>query len=238
MIGLVGHTGFVGSNLKNQNRYDLKFNSSNFKDIPNYKFKELWFSGLPAAKWIANKNPEDDWNNINEIMNVLSETEVERFILISTIDIYNDSEPYGLHRKKFEEFVTAKFNNHHIIRLPALFGENLKKNIIYDLLNDNCIDNIHEDDVYQWYSLTDLTNDIKIIIESDTQVADLFPEPIGNKEILKLFPKVHIKKQQRPSRIYSFKSNVASMFNSDNKYMRDQASILKKLKVYIANYRN
>ena len=107
--------------------------------------------------------------------------------------------------------------------MPALFGENLKKNIIYDLLNDNCIDNIHEDDVYQWYSLTDLTNDIKIIIESDTQVA-VVPEPIGNKEILKLFPKVHIKQQDLN---LFFQLNVASMFNSDNKYAGDQASILK-----------
>jgi hypothetical protein len=45
------------------------------------------------------------------------------------------SDYYGRHRLAFEDFVKANFTNVTIIRLPGLFGEGLKKNFIYDILN-------------------------------------------------------------------------------------------------------
>jgi hypothetical protein len=42
---------------------------------------------------------------------------------------------YGSNRFYLEKLVSNTFNNYHIIRLPALFGENLKKNFIFDIFN-------------------------------------------------------------------------------------------------------
>jgi hypothetical protein len=42
---------------------------------------------------------------------------------------------YGLNRRFLEEWVIKNMNKYTIIRLPALFGNGLKKNFLYDLLN-------------------------------------------------------------------------------------------------------
>ena len=64
------------------------------------------------------------------------------------IDIEHQ-EPYGANRYKLEQWVADNFSNYLIVRLPGLFGINLKKNFIYDyihyipsLLNENKYDEL------------------------------------------------------------------------------------------------
>ena len=40
----------------------------------------------------------------------------------------------------FEDFCVRTFAGCVVVRLPGLFGEGLKKNVLYDLLNDNRLD--------------------------------------------------------------------------------------------------
>ena len=42
---------------------------------------------------------------------------------------------YGKNRKIAEDEFSNIFNHSHIIRLPSIFGKNLKKNFIYDIIN-------------------------------------------------------------------------------------------------------
>ena len=42
---------------------------------------------------------------------------------------------YGKNRFWLEKKITENFPNHLIVRLPALYGKNLKKNFIYDYMN-------------------------------------------------------------------------------------------------------
>ncbi len=67
-------------------------------------------------------------------------------MLISTIDVFKNSigknedyspdaiEAYGSNRGYLENLCRSNFEKCHIIRLPGLFGENLKKNFLYDLI--------------------------------------------------------------------------------------------------------
>ena len=55
---IVGYTGFVGSNLLQYYKFDNLYNSSNFHEATNKEFDTLFFCGVPAVKWYANKNPE------------------------------------------------------------------------------------------------------------------------------------------------------------------------------------
>jgi len=155
--GIVGYTGFVGSNLLQFYKFDSFFNSKNFHEAKNMYFDELYFAGIPAVKWYANKFPEEDNTIINNIKSILKTVQVKKIILISTIDVYEyvdskfdedydcdifNNHTYGVNRYLFEDFVKKQFENYHIIRLPALFGKGLKKNIIYDLMNKNQIEKI------------------------------------------------------------------------------------------------
>ncbi|MBP7542315.1 MAG: sugar nucleotide-binding protein, partial [Ignavibacteriaceae bacterium] len=112
-------------------------------------FDLLVCAGVRAEKWMANLDPERDKNNISLLERVLEKVTCNRFILISTVDVYGNkvgvdensvidpltTDYYGRHRLEFEEFVARQFNTHTIIRLPGLFGKGLKKNFIFDILN-------------------------------------------------------------------------------------------------------
>jgi hypothetical protein len=55
---LIGHTGFVGGNLRRQGSYDELYNSKNIESIAERSFDLVVSAGAPAAKWIANREPE------------------------------------------------------------------------------------------------------------------------------------------------------------------------------------
>ncbi len=203
---LVGSTGFVGGNLLRQLEFDALFHSKNSEELRGQDCEELWFAGLPATKWAANREPESDLAKIEAIQRTLSELRCGHFVLISTIDVYNDQEPYGRHRRDFEGFVRQRFPEHTILRLPGLFGKGLKKNVLFDLLTGNRVDQVHEGDAYQWYDLADLVADIDVVRQARVAEADLFTEPLDNRRILELFPERQVCEQDRQPRRDDFRS--------------------------------
>lgn len=146
---LVGYTGFVGSNLYLKGDFDEVYNSKNIKKSYGKNPDLLVYSGLRAEKFLANNNPEKDMELIYEAQENIKKINPRKLVLISTIDVFKnpvgvdenteinteDLHPYGLNRYKLECWVRKNYNNALIIRLPALFGKNIKKNFIYDLIN-------------------------------------------------------------------------------------------------------
>lgn len=144
---LVGYTGFVGSNLVIKHNFDGLFNSKNIKKSYGKNPDLLVYSGVPAQKFIANSNPIEDMKIINNAIENIKKINPKKLVLISTIDVYEtpflvdedninaSNEPYGKNRLYLEEWVEKNINDYLIIRLPALYGENLKKNFIYDLIH-------------------------------------------------------------------------------------------------------
>jgi hypothetical protein len=146
---LIGYTGFVGSNLRDQRKYSALFNSKNIADFPNQVFDMTVCAGVSATMWLANNEPEKDWGSIAQLMDQLERGSFRHLVVISTNavfedtalaniegnEIYNFDTPYGYHRRKFEQFCRSSFDHVTILRLPALFGCRLKKNFLFDLLN-------------------------------------------------------------------------------------------------------
>ncbi len=149
MDALIGHSGFVGGNLLRQHRFDGLFNSTNVAEISGQSFNTLVCSAVPATMWLANNNPDADRANILDLFERLITVQADRFVLVSTIGVYKDASmpvdenttdyqtelAYGRHRREFEQLVTEHFPSTLILRLPALFGLNLKKNFLFDILN-------------------------------------------------------------------------------------------------------
>lgn len=260
MIGIVGYTGFVGSNLLQFYKFDEFYNSKNFINAQNKHFDILFFSGIPAVKWYANKYPEDDYEIIENIKNVLKTITCKKIILISTIDVYDKTDSinvlnedymcdfennhtYGKNRFLFEKFISKQFDDFHIVRLPALFGKGLKKNIIYDLINNNQIENIPLNSSFQWYNLDRLGNDLKIIIENNIKVCNLFTEPINTIKIIELFDKIYNKNYKfnieyignsSTKIIYDIKTKYSSLFNSKIvNYICDKNIVLNEIEKFL-----
>ncbi len=145
---LVGYTGFVGSNINGNHSFTKCFNSKNIEEAFGLNPDLLVYSGVPAQKFMANANPKEDFNIILNAIENIKKINPKELVLISTIDVYDNpvnvneddeftisKEAYGKNRKYLEDWVINNIANYHIIRLPGLYGNNLKKNFIYDVIN-------------------------------------------------------------------------------------------------------
>ena len=248
---LIGYTGFVGSNLKKQHCFTDFFNSKNFNNMKEQHYNLVVCAGVSAKKWIANKEPEKDKTHIKKLENVLKTIQADHFILISTIDVYpvkkganedyeynkvtNDF--YGTHRLALENFCLENFTNCTIIRLPALFGEGLKKNVIYDLLNDNCLDMINSQSSFQYYCLKNLWKDIQKTVNHGIKIINLFTEPLLTEEILSnFFPQKKVGKKASPEVHYDLHTKHARHWSKSGPYIYTKNEIMKQLFVFIHQY--
>lgn len=250
---LFGYTGFVGSNLLQFFKFDYFFNSSNILESQNMFFDEIFFCAIPAVKWLANKHPEQDAETINNIKQILKTVKTNKFVLISTIDVYDDpnsmqtetydcdiflNHAYGRNRYIFEEFVKTSYTNYNIIRLPAIFGKGLKKNIIYDLIHNNNINQISPNTSFQWYDLNWLGNDIATILKHDIKCCNLFTEPLASFDIISLFDYPIEVFENKSNACYNLCTNYSNLFESNIKnYIRGNKEVLHNIKIFISNYK-
>lgn len=148
MKALVGYTGFVGSNLTLSTRFDGMYNSKNVIDAYGTKPELLIYAGVPAEKYLANKAPEKDLAVIKQAEENIMRIAPKKLVLISTIDVFPDSvgvdettvptennNSYGENRRELEIWTRNHYADALIVRLPALFGVNIKKNFIFDIIN-------------------------------------------------------------------------------------------------------
>lgn len=149
MKALVGYTGFVGSNIYAAGTFDAVYNSKNIEEAYGTNPDLLIYAGLRAEKYLANNSPEKDMELIFQAEKNIANINPKKLVLISTIDVYKvpknvdentgivteNLHTYGYNRYQLEYWVRGNFPDALIIRLPGLFGINLKKNFIYDCIN-------------------------------------------------------------------------------------------------------
>lgn len=149
MNTLVGYTGFVGSNIYAKGIFDAVYRSADIKDAYGTEPDLLIYAGLRAEKYLANHAPERDMEQILRAEENIEKINPKKLVLISTIDVFKEPKgvdetspietkglhAYGYNRYQLELWVREKYPNALIIRLPGLFGINIKKNFIYDLIH-------------------------------------------------------------------------------------------------------
>lgn len=154
MIALVGYTGFVGSNIysRARNRINGVFNTQNIEKAYGLEPEVLIYAGLTAEKHLANTDPYKDMELVLQAQHNIKMINPQKLVLISTVDVYRnpvgvdetvhplaDTEyavhPYGLNRYYLEAWVRKNYPDALIMRLPGLYGLNIRKNFIYDCMN-------------------------------------------------------------------------------------------------------
>lgn len=190
---LIGFSGFVGGTLLKQANFESRYRSTDIGDIEGRSFDMVVCAGAPAQKWIANKEPEADCQKIEGLIAHLKSIECGTFILISTVDVFknpigvDENTPvdesglhaYGLHRRLLEKFVESHFPNHLIVRLPGLVGPGLRKNVIFDFLNNNNLHAIDSRGVFQFYPMVNLWYDIRTALDAGLKLLHLTAEPVS-----------------------------------------------------------
>lgn len=146
---IVGYTGFVGSNIAANHKFDGEFNTKNIQDAFGGNPDLLVYAGVRAEMFLANQNPEADLALMDEAIDNIRKINPRKLVLISSIAVYQDPDgvdedyeidatkltAYGANRLYLERWVQKNIKDYLIVRLPGLYGRNLKKNFLYDFIN-------------------------------------------------------------------------------------------------------
>lgn len=250
---LIGHTGFVGTNLAVQHPFTDQYHSRNIRDISDRRFDLIVCAGMPAEKWRANQEPESDRASLSRLIDALERTEAKRFILISTVDVYPIPTrvdeataideaaltPYGLHRLLLERFVRERYPACLIVRLPGLFGTGLKKNVIFDLMNGNQLDRIHADAEFQFYSLDTVWQDLQLAAEAGLQLVNFATAPVSVAELASSAFGIRFDNRPiMPVARYDVRSHYAAYFGGTNGYLQSKAAVLDALRRFVMRSRS
>jgi hypothetical protein len=244
--GLVGFSGFVGGILRGQRNFNALFRSTNVQEMDGQAFDEVICAGAPAQKWKANKDPEADLQAIQRLMRHLDSITCDRFILISTVDVFaqpidvnegtqptQHAEAYGKHRLLLEEFVASRFANHCIVRLPGLVGPGLRKNILFDFQHENNVAAIDSRAQFQFYPMVNLWADIQTTLRHGLKLVHLTAEPVSVGEIAAegFGFKFENHVSQNPAQ-YRFQTQHAAMFGGTGAYQYSKRETLIAVRAY------
>jgi nucleoside-diphosphate-sugar epimerase len=250
---LIGHSGFIGSNLKDQYKFDDFYNSKNIHELKDREYDVIFCCGAPGLKWHANKFPKEDKESLEILTKNLNTERHKKIVLISTISVYPHNKrnsfseefqvfeediicEYGRNRLNLEHYVQNNFENYLIVRLPHLIGPHLKKNIIFDLLNNNMVFEIKENFKLQFYSLDFLYNDIVIALSADIKKINLFGYPLQVSEILTLFNSKQAVNPHDGLENFNIKSQHMGVFDR-SEYRFDKEEMLLILSEFINTYK-
>lgn len=245
---IVGCSGFVGATLLKQHLFHSLYRSANIQDIQNRAFDAVVCAAAPAQKWLANRDPVADRQNIDNLIAHLRTVTCNTFVLISTVDVFKnpidvDEETpidegglhaYGLHRRLLEKFVENHFENYMIVRLPGLVGPGLRKNVIYDFLNDNNLHAIDSRGVFQFYPMVNLWWDIQKALQAGLKLVHLTAEPISVVDVSELgFGKPFTQLTANPPAVYDMRTRHAAVFGGGKgHYQYSQRETLLAVRAY------
>ena len=91
---LIGDSGYVGSTLRRQIDFKCHYRSNNILEIDGLSLENIVCAAAPAQKWIANREPEADLHKIESLIKHLRTVQCNTFILISTVDVFENSTAY------------------------------------------------------------------------------------------------------------------------------------------------
>lgn len=231
---LIGYSGFVGSNILAQQSFTHLFNSKNIEEVRGEAFDLVVLAGVPAVKWWANQNPDEDWAIIQNLADIYRSIHAKRFVLISTVDVYpsplgvsestpiamDTVQPYGKHRLMLEGMLKDAFARCMSIRLPGLFGQGLKKNILFDMLCHNILEKINLQSSFQWYPLSQIWSHIETVIANDLDLVNFAVEPITTDMLVtNFFPDLSVGSDPFPLVHYDMRSEHAALFGGEQGYL-------------------
>lgn len=298
---LVGYSGFVGSNIYINGKFDAVYNSKNIEQAFGTNPDLLIYAGLRAEKYLANNAPEKDLELIEQAEDNIKKINPKKLVLISTIDVFKNPRdvdenskidtvnlhPYGYNRYLLELWVRDNYPDALIIRLPGLFGKNIKKNFIYDYINvipfmltetkfKELVKtdaelvkfyelqgngfykvNVLEEDrellkekfrklgfsalnftdsrnIYQFYNLGRLWDDIQIALNAGITLWHPAVEPVSVGELYKYLTGSEFNNELKGIPVfYDYKTIHEKLFDGKNGYIEDKKVVLQEIKMFV-----
>ena len=245
---LIGHSGFVGGTLLAQTTFDDLYRSTNIEEIEGRRYDLLVCAGAPAVKWKANQAPSEDLANLRRLMAALETVHVETAVLISTVDVYHQpgqvdettpvnpeaADPYGRHRFYLEEFFQRQFAGCFRVRLPGLFGRGLRKNFLFDLLqNPAALSLTHHASRFQFYDMACLWEDLLRISAAGLPLVNLATEPVMAGEIARRCFGIEFDNVTALAPVaYDMRTKHAGLWNARGNYIMSAEDVFDRISAF------
>lgn len=244
---LVGWTGFVGGVLDRRIRPVARFRSTDVEQLAGADVDEVVCAGAPAEKWRANADPDADRASLTRLADALRGSRARSCVLISTVDVYADSrgadedrpadtaqeQAYGRHRAELEAVVAEHFPRSLVLRLPALFGPGLKKNLVYDLIHQPGARFAHQDSAFQFYDVRDLWGHVLLAQDAGLRTVNLATEPVTAAEVAAESFGVDYECTDRPVAAYDLRTRHAEQLGSrEGPYLRTRGEVLAAIRAW------
>ncbi len=246
---LVGWTGFVGGALDPRVRPVARFRSTDVEQLADAAVDEVVCAGAPAEKWRANADPEADWTGISRLVDALDHSRASSCVLVSTVDVFADSrgadedtppdtaqpQAYGRHRALLEEFVTGRFDDVLVVRLPGMFGPGLKKNLVFDLVHQPGARFAHQDSSFQFYDVRDLWGHVLLARDAGLRVVNLATEPVTSAQVARECFGVDYRCEDRAEVGYDLRTRHAvDLAGREGPYLRSSGEVLAAIRAWAA----
>jgi hypothetical protein len=243
---LIGYTGGVGATLAKTNEFDLLAHRSEASALQGIHLGRLVCS-LPSNPRIVSQNPTKDAENLAALEAALSTLWVERFILLSTTEVYRSttgldesddsthcpSHPFGANRLVLEHFARDRFDRYHIVRLPIVFGHGERRNALADLGRQ--LTRQHPASRLQWYPLARLACDLHTIERHELPVTNLCPEPLITSTIIQRWFSEHATSEVPDPQVdYDLRTRHSALFGGDAGYIMSGQDVLSAFEEFVA----
>ncbi|MDB4185861.1 hypothetical protein N9755_01360 [bacterium] len=249
---VIGGTGFLGQKVSELGAFLSITSKTTQKELrlikDRGKIERVVICAPSSKRYLANKAPLSDMKSIIDVCDKVNYLDPEKILFCSTVDANDtffdpktspldtslDINFYGIHRNLLENYLRSEFEEVTVIRLGNLFGYNLRKNIIYDLLNATepfqTPNNLQQWVNADWLAEM-IVNSPELFIDGMTLVS----EPIQVSEISEIICRNHSEmKYTEAIRAYDIKSDYAFKKNSfctePNGYTFQKETILKLMK--------
>ena len=193
---LIGHTGFVGSNLAAVHEFTDRYNTANIDDLRGRSYDLVVSAAARADSYRINQHGAADRAEIDDYLALLSTVQTRRLVVISTVCVYPGGTtpdettplteagltPYGANRLHMERVLAERFDL-LAVRLPQLYGLGMKKGIVHDLLNGHRVEYIRPDGVFQYYDLRRLWRDIGIALDAGLSALNVATPPLVSSRV-------------------------------------------------------
>jgi nucleoside-diphosphate-sugar epimerase len=137
-VAVFGAKGFVGKKLclaLSAKKYNVvPVTRDNYSEFIGKKYDVVINSAMPSARFWAKNNPEKDFKEtVQKTADIFYGCQFDKFIQISTVSARCQLDTiYGRHKLAAENL--CNFGENLVVRLSSIFGDELKKGVLIDML--------------------------------------------------------------------------------------------------------
>ncbi len=256
---LIGYTGFVGSNLLDASPFDDVYNTANITAFAGQEYDLVVSAGNRADSHRINNHGADDLAEIDRLVDTISAARIGRLVLISTVCVYpwggapdehtpmtsEGLTPYGANRLHQERRLSEAFDT-LTVRLPQLYGDRLRKGVVYDLANDYRVEHIDPEMAFQHYDVRRLWGDITTALAAGLTAVNIATPPLKNVDLAREVFGRDISGQVPPvapspfARMYTrnMTTAYAGLFGGQGRYLHSEGEEIDGLRRFVAPTQN